>query len=177
MQMYRVRFARKASVDIVDMGDIIVCAASNEAALDMVCAILGLRASEVVFDIARVKPSFWQISRRDVKNSITATEALIVGAANLSNATFPGVTEGRSDEHWYSVCAQASIKAEDENEAIFKLSVGIQREMSGEKQKASTKDLDIKCDRREFHPRTPAVEQNSIFTVRRIFRGGDTRTG
>lgn len=176
MQMYRVKFANKLGGNTVDLGDAIVCAQNADAACDMVSMLLALPKSGVEMEVHRVKPSFYQVSRRQVKESVSTFEAELVNADVTSTATFPGVTESRRDWHSFEVQAQATIRAGDENEAITKLAIGIQREMSGARQKRSITDLDIKCDRKEFHPRSPAVEENALYTFRQIFQGGDTRT-
>lgn len=176
MQMYRVKFAKKLSNDMVDIGDVLVCAQTSELACEGVARILELPRSETQMEVERVKPSFYQISRREVKGSVSTFDADAISASLASSATFPGVTEARRDELWYSVAAQANIRAEDENEAISKLARSIVREMSGEKQKPSCKELDIRCDRAELHSRSPAIEQNALYTFRRIFQGGDART-
>src|SRR6266702_1266859 len=107
MQMYRVRFARTLPDDLVEMGDCIVCASNNDAARDMVAAIVGFPATVAQFEIVRIKPSLYLIGRRDVKHSLSAADGTAVDADNASAATFPGVSESMRDEHWYSVQAQA----------------------------------------------------------------------
>lgn len=178
MQMYRVKFARKLSGDRVDLGDVIVCAETQESARETACRILCLPRIDTQTDVSRVKPSLYQIARRVAHHSVACFDAKTVDDLLLSTATFPGVTESMKDEYWFSVEAQANIRAIDENEAIRKLGSAISREMNGEKQKGSVKELDIKCDRVEFHARTAAVEQNSLYAVEdalRLFRGGDAR--
>lgn len=176
MQMYRVKFAKKIDPDTVDIGDVVVCAGSREAAMDMVAQVLELARSGTEMDVSRVKPSLFQVSRRTVKNSVATFDGNTIRDDVVSVATFPGTTENMPDEFWYSVVASASIRAENEEAAISKIAKAIVREASGEKQKASCKDLDIQCDRTEYHPRSPAVERNALYTFRRIFQGGDTRT-
>ena len=176
MQMYRVKFAIPIEGDQVDLGDCVVCAQSRENAAELMIMWLGLPRSTVELEVERMKPSLYQISRRVVTNSINTVTAETVNAAHASSATFPGVTETQTERHWHSVVAAAQIKAENENEAIVMLSRAIAREMSGEQQKRSCQDLTIQCDRAEFHPRSPAVEQNALFKEHRIFKGGDGRT-
>ena len=176
MQMYRVKFAIKMPESNVDIGDVVVCAQSNDLARDMVMVVMSLPRSGVEMEVHRVKPSIFQISRRIISDRIPTYDAHEVNASVMSRATFPGVTESRRDWFTYDVQATATIKAENENEAISKLAIGITREMSGEKQKRSITDLDVKCDRKDAHPRSPAVEENGIFSTIRIFQGGDTRT-
>lgn len=176
MQMYRVKFVRRISSEKVDLGDVVVCAASAEMASDAVVRWLDLPRSETEMDVSRVKPSLYQVSRREVSNTIASFDASIVSSERASSATFPGVTESHTERQWHYVSGQAFIRAENENEAIASFGRSVLREMAGEKQKGSCKELDISADRREWHPRTPSVEQNALYTFRRIFQGGDART-
>jgi hypothetical protein len=174
-QMYRVKFARKLSVDTVDLGDVIVCAGSQEQAGDFVAQLYGLGSSAVEWDISRVKPSLYQVSRREVHNSLSTAMATTVNAAYASCATFPGVTENQPDEFWFEVQITARIRAEHEHRAALKLSQAVAREMTGEPQKSSCKELDIRCDRTEYHAKQPAMERQAIYTDVRFVPGGAGR--
>ncbi|MCA1452162.1 hypothetical protein I6F35_02895 [Bradyrhizobium sp. BRP22] len=174
-QMYRVKFARQLDRDMVDLGDCVVCAQNAEAACDAVRVILGIDESATKMDASRVKPSFYQIARREVKASLATCDAGTVREDLASVATFPGQTESRPDEFWHAVEVKAKIRALDENEAITKLTRAVIRETSGERQKASCKDLDILCDRVELHARPPGMEKQSIYTNSRFFPGGAAR--
>ena len=176
MQMYRVKFAMKAGEGAVNLGDVLVCANSNTSAKEMVAVHMGLPRSGVEMTAERVKPSIFTLSRREVANRISSYQAETVPAHEMSRATFPGVTEARKDEFWFEIEARAQVRAEDESAAIVKLSRGIEREMSGERQKGSVRELDIVCDRKELHPKTSAVERNGMFKSIRVFQGGDART-
>lgn len=176
MQMYRVRFARKLDDAKVDVGDVVVCAGTQEMALVLVAQILDLPVSGTEFEVARVKPSFFQVSRRTVDHRLATFAADTVSDKVACRATFPGVTESRVERDWYQVHAQADIHAENENEAILMLSRSLVREVAGENQKRSTQNLDVACDRRAVHPRTAAVEENGLYRTIRVFQGGDART-
>lgn len=176
-QMYRVKFARQLSDDHVDLGDVIVCATSAEQAGASVASILGVAMSKTEMEISRVKPSIYQISRQTIKNTASAHEAHTVKADELSRATFPGVTESMPDEFLWVVTAQAQIRAENEDWAITKLGKAIERQQTGEKQKTSCKEFEIKAERLDLSPRSPAVDKNSLYVPIRIFQGGDGRTG
>ena len=175
MQMYRVKFARKLQDDMVDMGDVLVCANSQEAAITLVGHHLDLRMTETEMEVSRVKPSIYQISRREVKNSISAIGAHTVGAGAASSATFPGVTESLPNEYWHSVAVQANIRAENEEVAVSRLATSVIRGTQGEKPKGFCKDLDIKCDRGDLHVRRSSLEENALYTFRQIFAGGAGR--
>jgi hypothetical protein len=174
--MYRVKFARKLADDMVDLGDVLICAASQELACDSVSHMLGIKLSVTEMEVSRVKPSFYQISRRNVKHSISTSLATAIDVENASSATFPNQTESMPEEHWFAVMAMANIRADNENRAISKLSVAIAREMTGEKQKMSTRELEIRCDRTEWHPRQAAIERQALYAEPRIFQGGDARS-
>lgn len=173
-QMYRVKFAIQLPGDMVDMGDCLVCTQNQDAACDAVKQILELN-NNTEFDVSRVKPSFHQLSRREVKASLSTFDADAVDQRVASVATFPLNSETWPDQFWHAVEAKANIRAENENEAILKLAKSIVREMSGERQKTSCRELDIVCDRAEYHPRTPAIEKQSIYTHHQIFHGGSAR--
>jgi hypothetical protein len=175
MQMYRVRFARKLPNDIVDIGDCVICAATADSARDGVAAVLFFPISTAEFEIIRVKPSLYLIKREKINKSLSSAQAKIVDADEAVTGTFPGVTESMLDEHWFETAASAHIKAENEEAAISKLARGIIREMNGEKQRSSTRELEIKCDRKELRPRTPATEENALYTHLRFFEGGSAR--
>ena len=175
MQMYRVKFANQLAGDYVDLGDVLVCAQSQDAARQAVVTILDLPASGVEMDVRRVKPSLYQVSRRTVQKSITAFDALPVDAAAACVATFPGVTENMKDEFWFTVEASADVKGEDEDDAASKLSDAIRRAASGKAPRRSVRDFSVRCDRKEMRPRSPAVGRNAIYTEPRIFAGGAAR--
>jgi hypothetical protein len=175
MQMYRIKFARSIGGDLVDMGDVLVCAHSSEAAADMVVQVLGLERSQTHLDVSRIKPSLYTIDRHEIRESIATAHAGAVSADLATRATFPGVTESMPDEHWYCVIAQANARAIDENEAIKKLVRAIRQEMAGEPQKSSIKELEITVDRLNMHARSPAIERNAMYKVLRLFQGGSTR--
>jgi hypothetical protein len=175
MQMYRVKFARKLQDDMVDMGDVLVCANSQEAAITLVGYHLDLRMTETEMEVSRVKPSIYQISRREVKNSISAIGANTFDAGAASSATFPGVTESLPSEYWHSVAVQANIRAENEEVAVSRLATSVIRNMQGEGPKGFCKDLDIKCDRGDLHVRPSSLEENALYTFRQIFAGGAGR--
>ncbi len=176
MQMYRVKFARKLSDAKVDVGDAVVCASSQENALVLVAQILDLPVSGTEFEVARVKPSFFQVSRRTVDHRLATFDAETVSDKVACRATFPGVTESRVERDWYQVSAHADIHAENENEAVLMLARALVRQMTGEGQKRSTQNLDVACDRRSIHPRIAAVEENGLYKTIRVFQGGDART-
>jgi len=64
MQMYRVRF-RVRYTNKIDRGDVLVCAANNDAACDMVIRLLKLPGSRTQCEVERVKPSIYVIDYRE----------------------------------------------------------------------------------------------------------------
>jgi hypothetical protein len=175
MQMYRVKFARRLSGDTVDLGDMLVCAGSQDMARDAVAQFHDLGASSVEWDISRVKPSVYQISRREVRHCISTAMATAVDAHNATTATFPNETENMRDEFWFVVQAIANIKAEHEESATTKLASALAREMAGVKQKSSCRELEIRCERIEIRPRTSAIERQAVYSERRFMQGGAVR--
>lgn len=175
MQMYRIKFAHALAGDRVDMGDVVVCARDENSARDSVRAILALPQSGVEMDSHRVKPSLYQISRETVHNKISAIEGRAVDAALASTGTFPGVTESIPDKHWFTASAMADVLATDDDAAISVLVDSIAREMSGKQKKNNVCELQVNATRTDAHARSPAIEQNAIYTVHRIFAGGAAR--
>jgi hypothetical protein len=177
MQMYRVRFARKLPNDMVDVGDCVVCAASHDAAKIMVAEILKLLIATTEFEVARVKPSIHLIGRREVNKKMPTIAAELVDAELACTGTFPGVTENSPEEHWHEVEASAHIFAENEETAIAKLARGLIRYLSGERQKSSTKELQVKSDRSDWRPSQYGVRsaENALYTHLRFFKGGSAR--
>ena len=158
MQMYRVKFARHDG-DVVDHGDVVVCASDLDHASDVVSAILDLPPSSTVFDVARVKPGLYQISRHEAPRPV-----------GPSVATFPSADE----RHRYAVQASASVKAMSENGAIRKLVAAINAELAGQAP-IGVGALQVLCERTDIAPKGPAIEQNAIYTNPTIFAGGDAR--
>jgi len=52
--------------NVVDTGRVIVCAASNEQASDIVTATLALPPSRTRLNVVRIKPSIFQVERREI---------------------------------------------------------------------------------------------------------------
>lgn len=187
MQMYRVRFVRMKKSDTIDKGDCIVCANNNEAAIIMVATVLDIPISSTEFEAVRVKPGVYLIGRNEVHKKMFAVDGKSVNISQASMATFPyrkqeerkepalGV-ERDPEEHCHELNITASVMAQNENSAIIRLAKGMLREMAGEKQKPSVRDIDIKCDRKELRPKESSTEQNSLYTHLRFFQGGDART-
>ena len=63
--MYQVEFQTHYE-NLIDVGTVIVCAGSSEAARDTVIALLELPSSRTVTNITRIKPSLFQISRKEI---------------------------------------------------------------------------------------------------------------
>ena len=80
MQMYLAKFARNIDDRIIDVAEIVVCAHSRDAALALVVQTFDLPPSSTQFEIRRVKPSIYQVSRRRIDNSMSTHDAQRVSA-------------------------------------------------------------------------------------------------
>jgi hypothetical protein len=176
MQMYRVKFARSINDSTVDVGDVILCANTREDAIIAVVQTLALPATETQFECSRLKPNFYQVSRRYVGKSLAAFAAGTVDEHLASSATFPADPKNMTERQRFSLVASAEIMATDEGDAMAALARAIDRQVNRKEQKPSLKYLDIVCERDAQGPRIAAVAANAIFTEHRIFEGGDTRT-
>jgi hypothetical protein len=141
----------------------------------MVANILGLDESSSEFEVTRVKPSLYLIVRGERVSVVTGIGASVLHASCASSATFPDVTERLPEEYWHEIVVSARIMAENDAAAMAKLSIGIQRELRGEKHKSSTREFSVKCDRSDYRPRESTVERNGLYTHLRFFEGGSAR--
>lgn len=93
MQMYQVEFQTHYE-NLIDVGTVIVCAGSSEAARDTVIALLELPSSRTVTNITRIKPSFSRFRAKRLRaiakspfQRMTLTIANSANAIRLPNAS------------------------------------------------------------------------------------------
>jgi hypothetical protein len=172
MQMYRVNF-RFHKEKTIDCGEVVVTATSNENACDIVCLWLDLPRSATSIEATRVKPGLYQVSRHEVPKDLPINGTFPRTKAELERLLEP-------DRERYSVQVSAFVWAHSEDSAIKKLAKATLAEVDGSGKKPRAKAigmLQILCDRNDLAPRSPAIERNAIYTHRRFFAGGDTRSG
>ena len=160
MQMYEVEF-RVHYEDLIDCGKVLVCASDNDSAAEMVRFHFGLPASQGTFDVKRIKPSIFQIDRRPIHKK---AEAQSINAARDPLAVF-------------TVDVTASIRAASESHALRKMGTMLIERSKAEKAivDKSVSDIEITCNRREYEPRSPAIDRQAIYTHPRFFAGGAAR--
>jgi hypothetical protein len=169
--MYKVKF-RHHKEKVIDVGEVVVVASSNELAAELVLTLLELPRSRTSTEVSRLKPNLYQVMRGEIPKEMPTNGTFPRSQKELDRLTEP-------DRERYSVQISAFVWAHSEDNAIKKLAKAAHAEVDGSKTKPHTKaigEMQILCDRPDLHPRSPAVEQNSIFTHMRMFQGGDTRS-
>jgi len=160
MQMYKVSFQTRYN-DIIDIGECLVCAANNELAADMIRESLRLPISSTIFEVNRIKPSIYSLSRKEV----------------IKNQNFHNHQTDK-DPSVFMLSASCSIKAYSETSAWNRFSKSISERSFANKaviEDGGIKDLEMNCERKELTPRSPAIEKQSIYKCPQIFAGGMAR--
>jgi len=103
MQMYRVAFTTHWE-DRIERGDVLVCADNQEAARDMVITHKQLASSRTQTEVARVKPSIYDISHTDTPIGEKKASARNFGDYNGRPAvqhrvSISAVVNATNDEH------------------------------------------------------------------------------
>jgi hypothetical protein len=172
MQLYNVKF-RHHKEKVIDIGEVVVVASSNELAAELVLLWLELPRSKTSTEVKRMKPNMYQVMRGEIPKEMPANGTFPRTQAEMDRLLEP-------DRERYTVQISALVWAHSEDNAIKKLAKAALAEVDGSAVKPNAKAigmLQILCDRQDLHPRSPAVESNSIFTHLRMFQGGDTRSG
>jgi hypothetical protein len=143
------------------MGTVLVCSSDADAAAESVAFHFDLPRSQTVFDVVRIKPSIFQMDRHSVFKKETA--------ASLNQQRDPlakfecevvATVRAASEAHALRRLGQALVQRSGSQKALVDKAIG---------------DLEVNCQRRDFIPRSPAVEQNGIYKSTRFFSGGAAR--
>ena len=172
MQLYSVKF-RHHKERAIDIGEVLVVASSNELASEQVLMWLELPRSTTTFVVTRLKPNLFQVMRGEIPKEMPTNGTFPRSQSQLDRLLEP-------DRERYAVQISGLVWAHSEDSAIKKLAKCAIADVEGAAVKPHAKAvgvLQILCDRQDAQPRTPAVEQNGIYTHTRIFAGGDTRSG
>lgn len=164
MQMYKVTF-RQHLPDTVDTGDVLVCAANNEAASDLVMMHLGLTPSKTVVEAVRIKPSVYELSRRElVRSDIAVLPSFVTGRA-------------RDELIQCEVSVTAVVAAYSEQNAVRRLANALIEDAAvrGRQMPKHISELAVTVDRKDCRPTASRVEEQAIYKERRIFQGGAAR--
>jgi hypothetical protein len=121
MQMYRVQFIVTYQ-HVIDKGDILVCAGSNELARAMVLELCKLPASRTRIEATRVRPSFFELARQEIPLNNMKSSARNHGDAH--DQPSPSVP--------YKVQVSTMVRASDEEQALRRVAAQL-KERGNEK--------------------------------------------
>ena len=161
MQMYKVQF-RTQKGPVVDTGTILVCAGNSAAAEDMASVHLDIPTHSTVFDTSRVKPSIYELSRREftVKSSAPAD-----GPSSQQSGSVHEIT------------ASAKVFAYSESSAIRRFAAAVVENSSATKSSLPShiNELSVDVEKSDERVRPSRVEEQSIYKEKRFFAGGAGR--
>jgi hypothetical protein len=171
--MYQVSFQTHYD-DRIDIGKVLVCAASNEQASEIVVFALGLPPSKTTVEVSRIKPSLFQLERREIEKDVPGPYHGIPGSALKQNGERPQ----RDPWERYALTVTSEMRAGSESHAWRKLGNALIARAASPKAmiEKSIVDLDMTCERAALSPRTAAIDLQSIYKERRIFSGGAARS-
>jgi hypothetical protein len=161
MQMYKVIF-NAHQTNIIDHGEVIVCASNQDHATEILSHNLLLPISKTMFETHRVKGNFYQLNRREIikkeqKSNKTRVEPDKKAIFNLS--------------------VNVEIKARTEMQAWLMLSEYIKERIGVAKpiENLNIVSIDMQASRVEFEPKKPAIEKQAIYKEHVFFSGGSAR--
>ena len=161
MQMYRVKIALSQS-GMSTFVEGLVCAANAETAGNTVATILEWPLSKCYFAVERVKPSYYELSRRSSPRD---------AAGHASDKA-----EYMSQQAmWWTVSAKMKVRARTENGAVKGAARALEADARSNEPADNIRDLVVTCDQDQAAPRSPALETQAIFSHVRFFQGGAAR--
>lgn len=167
MQMYKVEFTSRRG-RAVETGTYLVCASNADQARDIVMSLNHLPPQATTFDVTRVKPSIYKLKHTDFvdQNFITGGGAMPV--LNKSEDR-----EGAM----YEISVQAKVYAYSESSAIRKMlnAVAEQDSCGNAKPAKNIHELSLDVGRSELRVRPSRLEQQGVYSNRKIFAGGAAR--
>jgi hypothetical protein len=148
--------------DLIDFGEVVVCATNQEHAAEILLHNLMLPVSTTVFEVQRVKGNFYQLKRKEVPKLTERNQR---------------VGEDRDKPAIFDLSVNVSVKARSEALAWLKLADCLKERVGVAKPiiNSSILSLDMQANRQEFRPRSPAIEKQSIYSKPRFFSGGSAR--
>ncbi len=164
MQMYQVDFQTHYE-NMIDAGKVIVCAADNDAATEMVLSLLSLPRSRTRCEAVRIKPSLYELMRREIKPPV-----------KVSNRHSGLAREEREELRDYNLSISAAVSGTDEKHAMRRLAGSlIHKSKDQPGLDRHTKKLMVDCnpvlpEQRALKP----MEQVELYKVRN-FTGGAPR--
>lgn len=160
MQLYQVSFQAHYE-DMIDVGSVLVCAASNDDAADRVRLLFDLPQSRSTFDVKRIKGNLWQLERREIER-FAAARATNKALSPLAN--------------WF-VSVSATIRAANETSAWTKFGHHVLTRAKSPKALVdkAVLEFDAEATRADSLPKGPATDKQSIYRETRFFQGGAAR--
>lgn len=157
-QMYQVEF-QTHYVNMVDTGTVIVCASDNNTASEMVIQLLALPRSRTKCETKRIKPSLYELTRREIKTSETKPSARNHGEAQ--------------DMKDFNLQISAAVSGTDEKHAMRRLAGSlIHKSKDQPVLDRHTKKLMVDCNAVEPEQRRlRSMEQVELYKVRGFIGG------
>lgn len=161
MQMYKVEFHSQKG-KAVETGKYLVCAANSEQAQSAVALSLELTPSATRFDVSRVKPSIYELSRSDY---------------TLKENVGSSASDAGDDGAVHEIRASAKVFAYSEAAAVRRFANAIHENASATRTQLPKhiNELTVEVDRDDQRVRPSRVEQQSIYKETRMFSGGAAR--
>lgn len=161
MQMYKVAFNSQRG-KLVETGSFLVCASNAESAEAMVSGAINLPPTVTRFEVSRVKPSMYELSRNEF---------------TVKDGADAGPSDDREDGAVHEIRASAKVYAYSEASAIRRFANAVHENASANKKQLpkSVNDLSVEVDRADQRVRPSRIEQQSIYKENRFFRGGAAR--
>ena len=170
-QMYKVEI-HSVRGPLVEMATYLVVAASSDEAERSALGFAGIPPITADVDVSRVKPSIYELSRRDFIKRPT-DEYL-----KMKEGLEPGMTV-RNEEPGavHEVRVSAKIFGFSESSVLRRLADALIKNSSANKavQPHHINELSIEIERADERPKPSRVEENAIYKERRMFPGGAAR--
>lgn len=162
MQLYKVEF-RTQRGDAVETGTYLACARNTEDAEALIAATINAPPSMTEFTTRRVKPSIYELSRRDFKLSEIADFLVSKGPEQ----------EGAVHE----INASAKVFGYSESSVIRRFAGALVESASATNRmpNKNVNELSLTIERADHRPRQSRVEEQSIYKEKRFFAGGAAR--
>tara|TARA_R110000751_G_scaffold172563_1_gene278955 strand:+ start:321 stop:815 length:495 start_codon:yes stop_codon:yes gene_type:complete len=162
MQMYKVNYHSQRG-NMIEIGALIVCAADGDDAIQRASGFVGVSPSMASFEAARVKPSVYELSRRDFtkrgpKKQNDSQEAPEQGAV-------------------HEVSASAKVFGYSEGSVLRRFAEAIKSNASANSDTPPShiNELNIDVERADERPAPSRVDEQSIYKETRFFPGGAAR--
>lgn len=161
MQMYLVEY-ETALPDVLEVGRVIVCAASNEQAISLALMAANVQPSATTASATRVKPSVYQLSKKEVPRP------------TANPRSFSATTEKPQQ---FVLSVRADIVAYYEGQAWRRLAAAIVERASSNKPVSEKwlNDMVMDVERAATLPKPAAIAKQEIYTHHQFFAGGASR--